>query len=189
MKRPGAVARPPGAGTHRGPRTPRVRSFAPVGRADAHTLILGSMPGVASLRAQQYYAHPLNQFWPLMGEIFGAGPLLPYAARLERLQQQGVALWDVLRSCVRRGSLDAAIEQRSAVVNDLPAWLAEHPRIERLCCNGALAHAALHRHFAGTLTRCFGDIRIVRLPSTSPANAVGGLPRKLEAWRAALSRA
>jgi len=158
---------------------PRCRSFAPVARADARILILGSMPGAASLAAQQYYAHPRNQFWGILERLCGIGIDLPYDERLERLQQRGLALWDVLASCERRGSLDAAIERRTTIANDIPALL------QRICCNGAIAHAALRRSF-GALTDA-ARIEILRLPSTSPANAGCTPARKLAAWRAALT--
>ena len=92
-----------------------VESFAPVVDRRARVLVLGSMPGVRSLQAVEYYAHPHNAFWTVMGELFGAGRSLPYAQRLQRLQQCGVGLWDVLQSCVRPGSLDSAIERPSYI--------------------------------------------------------------------------
>jgi double-stranded uracil-DNA glycosylase len=161
-------------------------SFAPVVRADARVLILGSMPGVASLAAQQYYAHPRNQFWPIIESLYGAPCTLPYAERLSGLQRRGVALWDVLQSCVRAGSLDAAIEQNSAVANDLPQLLRAHSRIARLCCNGATAYGTLIRHFGELLQREFPLLPCIQLPSTSPAHASMRFEHKLERWAQAL---
>ncbi len=164
----------------------RRRSFAPVARDDARVLILGSMPGEASLAAGQYYAHPRNQFWPIMQAICGAGPALPYAQRLERLRECRIALWDVLHSCVRAGSLDAAIERASAVPNDLPELLRAHAAIGRICCNGAAAFQSLQRHFGAALALEFPHVRALRLPSTSPAHAGMPASEKLAAWRAAI---
>jgi hypoxanthine-DNA glycosylase len=167
----------------------RLYSFAPLVRADARLLILGSMPGAASLAAQQYYAHPQNQFWPIMERLCGARRSLSYASRLQRLQQCRVALWDVLHSCVRCGSLDASIEHASAVPNDLPQLLRAHPGIERLCCNGGTAYRALHRYFGTQLQREFPQLLCLQLPSTSPAHARMRLADKLVAWEAALKNA
>ena len=167
----------------------RIRSFAPIVRADARVLILGSMPGTASLAAQQYYAHPQNQFWPIMARAGLSSPELPYPRKLERLQRHGLALWDVLHSCVRQGSLDAAIEARGAIANDLPALLHAHPGIERVCCNGATAYRELQRHFGAKLLREFPRLECLQLPSTSPAHARMPLAAKLMAWEHALRRA
>jgi TDG/mug DNA glycosylase family protein len=163
----------------------RVQSFAPVVGADTAILILGSMPGVASLNARRYYAHPQNHFWRIMGEICGAGPELPYGQRLQALLHQRLGLWDVLQSCVRGGSLDAAIEHDSAVANDLLPLL-RAGTVMRLCCNGSTAYTALQRHFGESLAREFPQIDVCRLPSTSPANASCSYARKLEAWTEAL---
>lgn len=170
-------------------------SFPAVIAAGTRILILGSMPGIASLQAQQYYAHPRNQFWRLLGDIGvtgidvagidlpGSG--LSYRQRLQALLGHGLGLWDVLHSCVRDGSLDAAIEQRSALPNDLLPLLRRHP-VMRLCCNGATAYAALQRHFGHALASEFPHIDIRRLPSTSPANASLRYAQKLAAWAEAL---
>nr|HRM71210.1 DNA-deoxyinosine glycosylase [Thauera phenylacetica] len=125
---------------------PLVRSFAPQFRADARVLVLGSMPGTASLAAAQYYAHPRNAFWPIMGALFGAGPELPYAQRLERLASAGVALWDVIGRCERAGSLDSAIAPASIEANDFAGLFAACPGIDHVFFNGAAAEAAFRRH-------------------------------------------
>jgi hypoxanthine-DNA glycosylase len=163
----------------------RVQSFAPVVGPGTRILILGSMPGVASLDARQYYAHPRNHFWRIVGQLCGAGPDLPYEQRLQALLRQQLGLWDVLQSCVRGGSLDAAIEQHSAVANDLLPLLRAGSVI-RLCCNGSTAYTALQRHFGQQLAREFPQIDVRRLPSTSPANASWSYARKLAAWTEAL---
>jgi TDG/mug DNA glycosylase family protein len=163
----------------------RVQSFPAVIGPGTRILILGSMPGVASLNAQQYYAHPRNQFWPIMGEICGAGPELPYPRRLQALLDHGLGLWDVLQSCVRGGSLDAAIEHHSAIANNLLPLL-HSGAVRRLCCNGGTAYAALQRHFGKRLACELPQIEIRCLPSTSPANASWSQPRKLQAWTGAL---
>ncbi len=157
--------------------------------ADARLLILGSMPGTASLRALEYYAHPQNQFWTIMAHLGAGSRALPYAERLEALQQQGFALWDILHSCVRRGSLDSAIEQDSARANDLPRLLRRNPGIVRLCCNGGAAARALQRHFGARLQREFPHLRCLQLPSSSPAHARMRLADKLLAWELALRSA
>jgi len=164
-------------------------SFAAVTRADARTLVLGSMPGADSLAASQYYAHQQNQFWPVMEAICGAGRALPYEPRLERLKEHRIALWDVLQSCVRPGSLDSAIETSSAEPNDIPALLRSHAQIARICCNGGKAHQELLRHFGPQLARDFPHVTILRLPSTSPAHASMPLAAKLSVWRAAVQPA
>ena len=158
-----------------------VHSFAPLARADARVLILGSMPGAESLRRRQYYAHPHNQFWPIMGELFGAGRELPYARRVERLLERGIAVWDVLKRCERPGSLDSAIVPGSEVVNDFAAFFRRHPGIRAVYFNGAKSESVFRRAVKARPARA--DARCLRLPSTSPAHA--GLTRaaKLAAWR------
>jgi TDG/mug DNA glycosylase family protein len=167
----------------------RVFSFSPVVAADARVLILGSMPGVASLQAAQYYAHPRNQFWRIVAELCGLDNVPDYPQRLQLLRERHLALWDVLHSCVRPGSLDASIEHSTARANDLVGLLRSHPGIVRICCNGGTAFTALRRHAWAELARDFGHVDVRQLPSTSPANASWTYDRKLQAWRQALAAA
>ena len=167
----------------------RVYSFPAVAADDARVLILGSMPGVASLQATQYYAHPRNQFWRILTELCGLATVPDYPQRLQLLRERHLALWDVLHSCVRPGSLDAAIEHHTAKANDLIGLLHAHPGIVRICCNGGTAFTALRRYFAKALADRFPHIDVRQLPSTSPANASWTYARKLHAWRQALAPA
>lgn len=162
----------------------RVSSFAPVAGPDARVLVLGSMPGVASLTAVRYYAHPHNQFWPIMGALVGATPALPYEQRLQRLIEAGIALWDVLASCERAGSLDAAI--RAPLANDFAGFFAAHPRVGTVLFNGAQAETSFSRLVLPGLS---APPVLRRLPSTSPANAGQRPEAKLAAWREGLLEA
>lgn len=164
------------------PAISRIHGFPPVWRADAQTLVLGSMPGVASLHAQRYYAHPRNQFWPLLGGLLGFDPTQDYATRLRSLLDAGIALWDVLGSCERPGSLDSAIHPNSVRVNDLPGLAAGLPGLRRILFNGRTAHALFKRHVPWSRS----DVRLLPLPSTSPAHAGLSLEAKRVAWGAAL---
>lgn len=151
----------------------------PVADKKSRVLILGSMPGVASLKAQQYYAHPQNAFWPIMGDLVGASPALAYPRRLAALKKSGIALWDVLACCFRAGSLDSAIVGEE--VNDLAGFLAAHPGITRICFNGAKAAESFARGVdPATLPP---GLSLHRLPSTSPAHAGMSRDKKRAAWR------
>jgi hypoxanthine-DNA glycosylase len=161
-----------------------IYSFPPVATPLAHTLILGSMPGEASLRAAQYYAHPRNLFWPILGKLIGAHPDLPYAERLRCLDTAGIALWDVLQCCEREGSLDTRIDANTIVPNDFPCFLAAHPHITRVFFNGAMAETSFRRHVLGSLGS--RPLSYQRLPSTSPANAAFSFAKRLEAWQSIL---
>lgn len=157
-----------------------VSSFPPIVSSKSKVLILGSVPGEVSLKARQYYAHPRNAFWPIMGELFGAGVSLPYEDRLAVLDGAGIALWDSLRACVRPGSLDSAI--RNEVANDFANLFRTYPDITHVFFNGAKSETAFRRHVLPTLS----DARQIlqRLPSTSPAHAGMTFDAKVEHWRA-----
>lgn len=164
----------------------RVSSFPPlVGRAP-RVLVLGSMPGLRSLQAARYYAHPHNAFWPIMGQLLGFEGGADYDTRCRALTAAGVALWDVMASCERRGSLDSAIVRSSVQPNDIAALLEREPGIRAILFNGAAAEQGFVRHVLPGLGARAGIDRL-RLPSTSPAHA--GLDRraKLAAWRNALA--
>jgi len=154
-------------------------SFAPVSNNDARVLILGSMPGKESLRQNQYYAHPSNAFWKIMGELVGARPSLPYAERLRILKSSGIALWDVLGSCEREGSLDSDIRKESA--NDFASFLKQHPHITRVFFNGAKSEHSFKRFVLGK--QSLPPLTYQRLPSTSPAHAGMRYEEKLKVWK------
>jgi TDG/mug DNA glycosylase family protein len=159
------------------------QGFPPVARQDAHVLILGSMPGKASLAAQQYYAFPRNAFWRIIEALYGIQADQPYAQRLVGLLQQQIALWDVLQTCRRASSLDADIIEASIVPNDFAAFFKAHPTITRIGFNGAKAADAYKKHVWPRLAENQKEIQSLRLPSTSPAHASLNLGDKIEAWR------
>ncbi len=161
-------------------------TFGPVHDRHSRILILGSMPGEASLTAGEYYAHPRNQFWPIMGILFNAGPDRPYPERLDRLRKQGVALWDVIASCRRRGSLDSAIDLKSVKPNAFPPLLRESPGIHTIAFNGSAAEVLFRRHVIRPGLVIPDDLHLQSLPSTSPAHAAMTLHEKLERWRVGL---
>ena len=149
--------------------------FAPVVDTETRLLILGSLPGDASLKAAQYYAHPRNAFWPLIGGVLGedlAGQ--PYEKRIERLKARGVGLWDVIASAERSGSLDAAIGSPEAA--DLRGLIGGLPRLRAVAFNGKLA-AKLGRRIIGDVA----GVRLIDLPSSSPAHAIP-LAGKANIW-------
>jgi double-stranded uracil-DNA glycosylase len=160
----------------------RSSGFPPVAHPDASILILGSLPGQRSIAEQQYYAHPQNAFWRIMAALFGIEG--EYTARCRQLTDNRIALWDVLMSSVRPGSMDADIRMTEAMPNDFEGFFAEHPSIDLIAFNGGKAEQLF-----GRLVEPSGiarDIRQVRLPSTSPAYASMTLEDKLAAWRRVL---
>ena len=155
--------------------------LAPVIARNSRLVVLGSFPGLASLQAQQYYGHPRNHFWPLVGALLDVDLVaLPYAQRLAQMRQRGLGLWDVYASCRREGSLDSAIQ--AAVFNDLASLKRRAPALQLVAHNGAESARAM-RH-----TRTLG-VPVLQLPSSSPANASWSFERKRAAWRAAFQQA
>jgi hypoxanthine-DNA glycosylase len=153
-----------------------LQGLAPVIAPHTRLVVLGSFPGEASLAAQRYYAHPRNQFWPLLSALWGIDlPAMPYPQRLEQVLLRGLGLWDVYASCRREGSLDSAIE--AAVLNDLSSLRQRAPGLQAVAHNGGESARAMR------VTRDLG-VAVHRLPSTSPANASWSFERKLAAWRA-----
>jgi hypoxanthine-DNA glycosylase len=147
----------------------------------AQSLILGNMPSVISLGAQRYYANPRNAFWRITAEIFGFDAGAPYDSRTAALTAHGIAVWDVLRSCRRVGSLDSAVEPDSMVANDFGELFERYPDISRVYFNGAAAEKNFNR-----LVRVAPDFHYRRLPSTSPAQTMR-FEDKLAAWRDAIT--
>lgn len=160
---------------------PRIQSFEPIETKAAEILILGSMPGRASLAADQYYAHTKNAFWRITAELLGFDFSAPYAERIAALKSARIALWDVLQSCTREGSLDAMIERDTEIANDFQTFFQTHTKITQVFFNGAKAEACFKRHVLPAIKT--GPIRYLRLPSTSPAHAAMPLAHKIRAWR------
>lgn len=163
-------------------------AFPPILGADARLLILGSMPGEESLRRQQYYAHPRNAFWPIMSRLMRLPGDAGYAQRVMALIGHGIALWDVMAECRRRGSLDSAIRPESIRVNDFGTLFREHPGIELILFNGGTAEREFGRRVIPALGLAARRIETMRLPSTSPAYAGMPFEAKLNAWSVILER-
>jgi hypoxanthine-DNA glycosylase len=154
-----------------------MQGLPPVIGPRTRLLVLGSFPGVASLQAQQYYGHPRNHFWPLVGALWQVDlKTLDYPRRLAWMLDHGLGLWDVYATCRREGSLDAAI--RDAEFNDLAGLRRRAPALAGIAHNGGESARALRQ------TRALG-LPVFKLPSSSPANASWSFERKLAAWRAA----
>ena len=163
--------------------TPRKYSFAPVVAEGCKALVLGSLPGDESVRQGQYYAHPRNAFWRIMARLCGFSAELPYEERLARLNAAGIALWDVVSSGVRPGSLDADI--RDEQPNNIAALLSEQPELRTICCNGGAAYRYLKRYFPALCRDA--AVQVFPLPSTSPAAARLRFDDKLAAYAAVLA--
>ena len=161
-----------------------MRGFKPIEDRNARILILGSMPGRASLAAGEYYAHPQNAFWRVISNLLQFDASAPYKARAQALKSARIALWDVLQSCVRQGSLDTMIERDTEIANDFRKFFRVHGKITHVFFNGNKAEASFRRHGLPDVETC--SLRYIRLPSTSPANASVPFARKLEAWRVIL---
>ncbi|MCA9395939.1 MAG: DNA-deoxyinosine glycosylase [Candidatus Omnitrophica bacterium] len=149
----------------------------PVFKRDAKVLILGSMPGGESLRMKQYYAHPRNHFWNFMEQIAGIDSKLSYTRRITLVKSRQIALWDVMQTCVREGSLDSQI--RNVIPNDIESFTEQLPGLRKIILNGRAAETEYRKHFGSHLS-----VPAVYLPSTSPANAGLSYRKKISSWQA-----
>ena len=151
--------------------TPYSIGFQAIADHNAQILILGSMPSVTSLDQQHYYAHPRNAFWPIMSTLF---------------KMDDIAVWDVLQSCQRQGSLDSSINPNSMIANNFSLFLQQHPNITQIIFNGAKAEQVFERYVLTTLDKQSSKILRQRLPSTSPAHASLKFDQKYALWQQAL---
>lgn len=160
-----------------------ITSFPPIANKSANILILGSMPSLASLQANRYYAHPRNGFWRILADIYGFSPESNYDSKVESLTASGVAVWDVLRSCERSGSLDSAIINGSRICNDIQTFLEQYSDIKLIGFNGSEAQKSFNKFVLSRVN--LKDLSYVLLPSSSPANTQA-LEQKIIAWRKGL---
>lgn len=162
--------------------------FAPVVGKHARVLILGSMPSVASLALGRYYGHPRNRFWPLMAALFPVSgeDLLAddFDRRYKALTENGIALWDTIGRCRREGSLDSAI--RDWIPNDIEGLLERYPQIDTILLNGRKSEAVWKKSDAQKILGKYPGLKVVTLPSTSPANAAMTLQKLVPLWRGAM---
>jgi len=162
-----------------------ITGFPFIANQQAKILILGSMPSEMSLVKQQYYGHQRNAFWPIMLSLFnrdGGGEEIPYRQRKQLLMQNHIAVWDVLQSCYREGSLDAAIKMDSIKVNDFYDFFSLHKNIKTVCFNGAKAESIYKKLVLSDIENEFGHLNYIKLPSTSPAYAAMSLQQKMTIW-------
>jgi hypoxanthine-DNA glycosylase len=160
-----------------------IDGFAPIASSLGTVLIVGTIPSEASLLKQQYYGHARNAFWPIMGVLFGFNAGLCYQRRKEMLVENGIAVWDVLQSCNRLGSLDANIKLATIVTNDFAGFFTGHTGITRVFFNGKMAEKLYQKRILPTLSPCFSYLEYQCLPSTSPAYASLKVEQKVEAWK------
>jgi double-stranded uracil-DNA glycosylase len=160
-----------------------INGFPPIVSSKASILVLGSMPSEASLLRQQYYGHPRNAFWPIMSALFGSDSELCYQRCKEMLMENGIAVWDVLQSCNRMGSLDSNIKLATIRTNDFAAFFTEYIDIKRVFFNGRMAQKLYQKRILPALNHRFSVLEYQCLPSTSPAYASLKLDQKIEAWK------
>ena len=157
----------------------KCKSFKPQISENSKILVLGSMPGVKSLEMQQYYAHPQNRFWKLMGLFCNCKNMheFNYEQKINTLLKNNFALWDVIKTCEREGSLDSDIEKE--IPNKIPKLLKKYKNIETICLNGNKAYTAFKKHFPELMKQ----YKICKMPSTSPANAKYTLQKLYDEWK------
>lgn len=167
--------------------TPKT-AFPPILGDTPRLLILGSMPGEASLRLGRYYGHGRNAFWPIISTLLAVPADAGYRTRIRALTENGIALWDVIAACAREGSLDSNIQPHSIRVNAFGPLFGAHPSIRCIAFNGGTAEREFGRRVLPALPPAQQSIERIRLPSTSPAHAGMSFDAKLAAWRVLLDR-
>ena len=158
------------------------KGFPPIAEKTATVLILGTMPGEESLRKNEYYGNPRNSFWKIMASLFGFDSSGRYAERTRILLENRIALWDVMRSCERKGSLDNNIDNGTIIENDFVSFFKKYPNIRNVYFNGAKAEKEYVRKVLPKLSRSKHNIKYARLPSTSPAITQLSLKSKILEW-------
>ncbi|MFW5442856.1 MAG: DNA-deoxyinosine glycosylase [Methylococcaceae bacterium] len=164
----------------------QIIGFAPIAKENAKILILGSMPSDMSLQKQQYYGHQRNAFWPIMLSLLNKNidlDQIDYSQRKKLLIENNIAVWDVLQSCHRSGSLDTAIKMNSIQVNPFYQFFTKHRLISKICFNGAKAESIYVKYVLPDVRDQFETMKYVRLPSTSPAHAAMTLLQKTQYWK------
>jgi hypoxanthine-DNA glycosylase len=162
--------------------------FSPIIGDYPRVLILGSMPSQKSLEKQEYYGHPQNAFWKIMAQLFDFSVDLNYTKRAKLVSSQGVAIWDVIHSCVRPGSLDSSIQKNTVVENKIPEFLELHSGIRNILCNGGTAYQLFQKHFKSWLSEN-SKVIIHKMPSTSPAHASLSFDKKFKIWKEVIENA
>jgi TDG/mug DNA glycosylase family protein len=160
---------------------PLVHSFEPIIGRDPRILILGSMPGRISLQAVEYYANPRNVFWKIIASLFELDFDCNYELRVRQLRELPIVLWDTLRACHRHGSLDSNILRQEIEANDIIGLLGQFPGLRVMLFNGAASEKYFNQLVKPDLPIGL-DLALLRMPSTSPANAGMGFEQKLKAW-------
>ena len=160
-----------------------ITGFPPIASTDAEVLILGSIPSIKSLEESQYYGHPRNVFWDIMGELFAFDRNLNYGGRKQKLIENKIAVWDVLERCEREGSLDSAINLASIVPNDFLIFFEHHKSIKKVFFNGTKAESEFKKHVLPEISKKYPGIQYMRLPSSSPAMASLSKDAKLAEWK------
>lgn len=161
---------------------PLVHSFEPVIGRDPRILILGSMPGVVSLQAVQYYANPRNAFWAIIAELFSIDLDGSYQSRVRQISQLPLILWDTLKACHREGSLDSKILKQQIEANDIAGLLGQYSGLRAIAFNGAASEKYFNQLEKHRLPANY-QLELIKLPSTSPANAAMNFDQKLSAWK------
>ncbi len=162
--------------------------FPPQIHPTCQVLILGSMPGKASLKQAQYYAHSRNAFWPICQALHHSVLPEQWPERYPWLWQLRIGLWDVLAQCHRVSSLDKDISQQGLSLNPLAATVQSLPQLQAIGFNGQKARQLFNQHCVKLEPQAFTHLALIDLPSTSPANAMISTAQKQIIWHQALKQ-